>query len=186
MSTVKGGSDGSYHFYMIAMEYYVSGRAALKCGNALITGNLLHHAVEMLLKGYLSKSIPMQELKRRFGHKLLDLWNAFKSLFSGEDLSEFDSMITDLERFEEIRYPDSLLQSGGSIGLGWGRGKPVETSSRPVPQYQVGLGDVDAFVARLVSLCALNPHTYVTSLSEEGWQMLTVNNSESRIWPNRL
>jgi hypothetical protein len=169
--------DPFEYFYKIALEYYVSGRAALLCGNNLVTGNLLHHAVEMLLKGQLSKSIPLEDLHTKFYYRLLDLWPAFKALFPTIDLTEFDSMIEGLEKFEKIRYPDEILRCGAFIGLAFGRGKPVTISG-----YQIGVGDVDAFFARLFPLCGLNPKAYFGFLSLMGIRVLTGENAESKDW----
>ena len=43
-------------FFATAGQYYVVGRFAAFAGLIPITGNLLHHAVEMFLKGGLSKN----------------------------------------------------------------------------------------------------------------------------------
>ena len=172
-------------FYAIALEYYVSGRAALLCGNTRIPGNLLHHAVEMLLKGQLSKTIPLDDLKRskKFGHKLPLLWTTFKNLFPKHDLTEFDTIIDSVQKFEKIRYPDAILSEGAFIGIGFCRGNPVSMTPRSTePEYQIGVGDVDAFFRRLFPLCGLNPKAYFNSLSSQGRQVLTERNAESLDW----
>ena len=93
-------------------------------------------------------------------------------------------MIDELEKFETIRYPDEILRRGAVIGLGFGRGKPVSstTSGRTVPEYQIGVGDVDAFFARLFPLCGINPTAYLSYLPRLGRQVLTEGNSESKDW----
>jgi hypothetical protein len=186
MCIVQPHPSAFTHFYKIALEYYVSGRAALLCRNTLITGNLLHHAVEMLLKGHVSKTIPLEDLKNpnKFGHKLPKLWTAFKGQFLTEDLTEFDTMLDELEKFERIRYPDEILADGACIGLGFGRGKPVTNMipARTEPVYQMGIGDVDAFFARLFPLCGLNPKAYLSFLTSQGRQVLTEGNAESKDW----
>ena len=140
----------------------------------------------MFLKGKLSKTIPLQDLKdrKKFAHHLPRLWHAFKDLFPAEDLTEFDTMIDGLEKFETIRYPDEILARGAFISLGFGRGKPATdaTPGRTVPAYQMGVGDVDALFARLFRLCRLNPKAYFTSLSAWGGKVLTEQNAESKDW----
>ena len=173
------------YFYEIALQYYVSGRAAHRCGNTLITGNLFHHAVEMLLKGQLSKTIPLADLKRskKFGHDLFRLWTHFKDLFPEHDLTEFDKMIVSVENFEKIRYPDAILSNGACIGYSSGRGKPVSITPRStVPEYQIAVGDVDAFFGRLFPLCGLNPKASFSFLSAQGKQALTEDNIEASDW----
>ena len=140
----------------------------------------------MLLKGQLSRTIPLKELadRQKFCHSLPKLWTAFNGLFPTDDLTEFDTMIHELEKFEEIRYPDKILARGACIGLGFGRGKPVTnmTPGRTAPEYQMGVGDVDAFFARLFPLCRINPKAYLSILSSQGRQVLTEGNAESKDW----
>src|SRR5436853_83403 len=79
--------DAYAELFRVALQYYVSGRAACMSGCISTTGNLLHHAVEMMLKGELSKTISLKDLKDgdKFGHWLPKCWTAFKALFSTED-----------------------------------------------------------------------------------------------------
>src|SRR5262245_37812924 len=96
------------YFFKIGLEYYVNGRAACLCGCLFTTGNLLHHAVEMMLKGELCLTIPLSDLRnRKFGHSLTKCWEALKSVFPNENLGEFDQMMVELDKFETIRYPDN-------------------------------------------------------------------------------
>ena len=156
------------------------------CQNGFFTGNLIHHAVELLLKGELSKTVPLEDLKnkKKFGHKLPKLWTTFKALFSSEDLSEFNMMISELEKFERIRYPDEILANGAFIGLGWGRGKPAAnlTPGRREPEYQIGMGDEVAFFERLFPLCHMNPKAYLSFLSTLGRSVLLEANARAKDW----
>jgi hypothetical protein len=56
------------------------------------------------------------------------------------DLTEFDSMIHELDKFETIRYPDNLVAKGASIGIGFKRGRVFQSTkiARPFPVYQMG------------------------------------------------
>ena len=76
-----------------------------------MVGNLLHHAVEMYLKGGLSKTKTLGELKK-FSHNLPGAWAKFKAQFKDPALVQFDGVVTALHTFEELRYPDS----GGGQG----------------------------------------------------------------------
>ena len=49
-------------FFSSATQYYVSGRYAVFAGLTPVVGNLLHHAVEMYLKGALSKTMTLDQL----------------------------------------------------------------------------------------------------------------------------
>jgi hypothetical protein len=186
MSTTAPHPDAYQQFYQTALEYYVAARAALFCRCTLVPGNLFHHAVEMLLKGQLSKTIPLKDLKnpKKFGHKLPLLWATFKNLFPTEDLSEFEQMIAELEEFESIRYPDKILKQGAQIGIGWGRGFSIGNTLRNEHKYQVGMGDVDAFFGRLFPLCRINPKAYFPFLasSAEGLAAITTENAACKDW----
>lgn len=178
--------NAAEYFYKMALEYYIEGRGGVLCTNSLTTGNVLHHAVEMLLKGQLSKTLPLKDLKqpKKFGHNLLKLWKAFKDHFPSEDLAVFDPMIAELEKFEEIRYPDEIIDHGAVIAFGLGTGKLATnmTSGRAEPEYQIGVGDVDAFFSRLFPLCGINPKAYLQYLSALGKQILNEGNAVSGNW----
>jgi hypothetical protein len=173
-------------FFKTALEYYVNGRASAFCGCLLTTGNLLHNAVEMMLKGELSRTVSLVDLKdnKKFSHWLPKCWAAFKALFPTDDLTEFDPMIAELDKFETIRYPDKLLATGGSIGFGFGRGRVIQslTVAHPVPEYQMGIGDVDAFFARAMHLCHMNPKAYFGFLTEQGRELLLKYNDFAESW----
>ena len=46
-------NDVKYRFCDLATQYYIAGRLAARAAQAPVYGNLLHHAVEMYLKGAL-------------------------------------------------------------------------------------------------------------------------------------
>jgi hypothetical protein len=176
----------SEQFFKIALEYYVSGRAACIAGCLFTTGSLLHHAVEMMLKGQLSKTISLQVLadRQQYGHSLPKCWATFKRTFATEDLTESDPMIAELDKFEQIRYPDNLLAHGASIGFGFCRGRVIQSMStaHSVPEYQMGIGDVDAFFSRAMRLCHMNPQAYFGFLNKEGRRFVLHSNEEAKGW----
>jgi len=93
-------------------------------------------------------------------------------------------MIPELDKFETIRYPDNLLANGACIGFGFGRGRVINTLTvtHPVPEYQMGIGDVDAFFARAIQLCHMNPKAYFGFLTEHGRETLTKYNDYAKDW----
>ena len=105
--------DAWMYLFQTGMQYYIAGRAAARGRLIPVAGNLLHHGVEMLLKGELSKTLPLEEIKKQYGHLLVKTWSTFKAMHSGQDLSGFDQLIVDLDHFEKIRYPDEYLKHGG-------------------------------------------------------------------------
>jgi len=186
LSNARPNSEAHSNFYHLALQYYVAGRAAFLCGVNQTTGNLLHHAVEMLLKGHLSKTIPLDDLRdrKKFCHSLSKLWSEFKHHFPAEDLTGFDAIIHALEKFEEIRYPNPIRKRGAAIAVGLCKGNPTINSrvATELPEYWTGICDVDALFARLFPLCRLNPHAYFSFLSSLGYQVVNENNAECENW----
>jgi hypothetical protein len=92
-------------FFKTAGQYYVGGRYAAFAGLIPVTGNLFHHAVEMYLKGGLSKQgTSLADLKKLY-HHLPNIWTKYKAMFNDKALDQFDDAIASLARFEDIRYP---------------------------------------------------------------------------------
>jgi hypothetical protein len=61
-------------------QYYVAGRYAAFAGLVPTTGNQFHHAVELFLKGGLSKNgLSLANLKK-LGHDLPEIWAMFTAL----------------------------------------------------------------------------------------------------------
>jgi hypothetical protein len=69
------------------------------------------------LKGALSKSMPLREMKKKLGHKLPKIWEAFKAQLGDSSLSKFDALITSLNTFEDVLYPDKLIAKGAERQL---------------------------------------------------------------------
>ncbi|HEV3079047.1 MAG TPA: hypothetical protein VGY66_04685 [Gemmataceae bacterium] len=156
---------------------------------SLIEREVMDLAARLIAGGKTREAQPLADLKdnKQFGHWLPKCWTAFKALFPSEDLTEFDPMVAELDKFEKIRYPDHLLAKGASIGFGFGRGRVIQNMkiARPVPEYQMGIGDVDAFFARAIRLCHMNPQPYFSFLTETGREMLLKYNDEAKDWLDR-
>lgn len=176
--------DACYHLFKVGMQYYITGRAAARGHQVPVAGNLLHHAVEMLLKGELSKSLSLGEIKKQYGHRLVKTWNEFKASHAGEDLSGFDQLIADLDRFEKIRYPDEYLEHGAAIAIGWGTRRPgiEQLVGSKVPEYCLYVNEVDTLIARLFKICHINPLAYWGVLPSEAVRSLQYENSEYDGW----
>jgi hypothetical protein len=146
-------------FFKLGTEYYISGRYSLFSGLSFVAGNLLHHAVEMLLKGHLSSHYNLNQL-RRFGHDLVILWSDFKSRSSLTTLAEFDAVVFDLNKFEYIRYPDKILNEGLSLSISpTQQTKTVSlNSSLPqVPAYYLTWEEIDKLVKTIFQQSSINP-----------------------------
>ena len=113
-------SDMTDHIFISAgMHYYVAGRYAVFAGLNPTAANLLHHAVEMGLKGALAKKGISSKRLKKLGHDLPKTWRKFTAVY-GIDGSSFDRVIAGLQKFEEIRYPDEILKKGLSSLIGRG------------------------------------------------------------------
>ena len=146
------------YFISSAVDYYVAGRYAVFAGLNPTAGNLLHHAVEMCLKaGLAKKGKSLAELKR-LNHRLPDIWNQFKTHFPGHSLGAFDSLIGELHRFEEIRYPDSIVSKGMLCAIDPGKRPQVSQSpsARTEPQYALYLGEIDELMVKLFSVASFS------------------------------
>jgi hypothetical protein len=100
------------HFWERGCQNYIAGRFAFLAGLHPIAGNQLHHAIEFFLKGALSKSRTLDELRQ---HRLTDLWAAFKAENANTtSLARFDAVVATLHAYWDLRYPDDALKNGMS------------------------------------------------------------------------
>ncbi len=156
-------------FFVNACQYYTIGRYAAFAGLNPVVGNILHHTVEHFLKGALSKTRSLPELKK-LGHKLPGLWATFKAQASSPALAQFDDVISTLNEFEELRYPDSTLADGMLCIINItkaGAAMTSSTSSGPTPPlYQVCLEEIDELVGAIFVAAGRNPKAYFLRLSK--------------------
>jgi hypothetical protein len=164
------------YYFNLATQYYVTARWATLSISGTVAGNLFHHAVELYLKGDLSRSMPRNQLKL-FGHNLSRLWEAYKRKYSAVDLSSFDSSVKQLHKFETIRYPDVIAEKGAFFAI------PVSSPQPPLgfsvagvattpPTYLVVVNDIDKLIGNLFTVSSLNPDFCFAILSVEGRTIL--------------
>ena len=171
------------HFGQLSVQYYIAGRAAAINQLIPVLGNLLHHAVEMSLKAALAATISITELKR-LGHSLPKIWQRFKQVFPQVNGSGYDSTIEELHRFEELRYPDSILTRGALMDLALFRehvGTP-DLGQLAVPRYILVLEDIDALQEMIFATAGLNPRFYVGSMSQGAKDYLLKHNRHAEKW----
>jgi hypothetical protein len=173
------------NFLSFGFEYYVAGRFAVSGGLLPIAGNLFHHAVEMLLKGALCKHLTKEEIWA-FGHKLELLWSSFKKhMTSDQSLDSFDTVVAELDKFEDLRYPDKkLMSSGMALTFGFGKATPsVSEGPQPSePQYQLFVGEIDALVKAILTTSGVNPKFYTMRYRDHGITYLKHENQETSLW----
>jgi hypothetical protein len=181
MSTVNPippGPLAAYHFRSLGMQYYVSARQGAQAGLLPVTGNLAHHAVETILKGHFANTMGLRDIFNTYRHCLPRLWADFTPQFPGEDLTPFDHFIDELHRFEEIRYPDNILQNGAQITIALG---PVSFSNTPSLTYGLSISALDAFMVTMVRVCGINAAAYVAGFPEQV-RILEAQNEHFHEW----
>ncbi len=134
----------------IAIQYYLAGRSATFMSALPVAGNLFHHAVEMLLKFVLIKnSYTPDQLKKSFGHDLKKLWSAVKSKLNDPTMDKFDQLVSDLNDFEDLRYPGRGYAASISIyKCEWPK---VFNGPMEIKQHQVVVEEIDEFVSALLT-----------------------------------
>jgi hypothetical protein len=115
-------------FFHLGTQYYAAGRFAASAQLMPVAANLLHHAVEMYLKGALAKYLTLTELTD-LNHFLVKAWDEFKQRANATSLAGFDAAIVELDKFEKLRYPDTAVKHGVAMQLARGRGDLVPTTA---------------------------------------------------------
>jgi hypothetical protein len=161
--------DIIHEFFRYGCQYYVAGRYGVFAGLIPIAGNLNHHAIEMLLKGALSKAMTLKEMKDKLGHKLGKLWEAFKEQANDASLGKFDKVVGELNKLETIRYPDELLAKGATMMFDVIRWEGAESAlsqsgSKSQPHYRLCLEEIDELVGEIFRIASRNPEAYLKSM----------------------
>jgi hypothetical protein len=156
--------DAVHLFFDSGTQYYIAGRYAAFAALNPVVGNLMHHAIEHLLKGGLAKAKSLSELKK-LGHYLPGIWHAFKAQANDPNLARFDSVISTLDKFEELRYPDCVLLNGAQSLINITKaGAAMTTASSSAfpqpPQYDLVVEEIDELVAAIFAAASRNPKAY--------------------------
>jgi hypothetical protein len=151
-------------FFIYGGQYYLAGRYGMFAGLIPVAANLLHHGVEMLLKGELSKTMTPEQLKVELMHNLPKIWKRFKQQAKESSLDRFNKVIKELSKYNEIRYPDS--QSGMSAMFDITRAGAAQSSvSGPlvahVRKYKLCLEDIDDLVSEIFRVASRNPKAFL-------------------------
>ena len=159
------------HAVEYGVQYYVAGRFAAHARLTPVCASLLHHAVEMLLKACLAYQDTADQIRAyggraNYGHSLPTLWQEFKRRNAALDLSAYDEIITRLQAFETIRYPEQLIEQGALLSVGLYEVDPPQymgPGQRPVPGYVLMLPQIDRLAALLFKHTHLNPEAICTT-----------------------
>lgn len=152
------------------LEYYVAGRFALIARFMPVSANILHHGVELLLKACLARQDSRAQVEsyfRRYRHSLAKLWADMKPRVP-DDLSQYDDTIAKLDQFEDIRYPEKLLSSGGiQTYVLSDAPKPVQAPASSMRRFDLNLPDVDRLVALIFTHTNFNPDALLMRLHDD-------------------
>jgi hypothetical protein len=187
-ATTQAGrpEDLKGRFCDLATQYYVAGRSAAVAHLAPIYGNLLHHAVEMFLKTALVGVLSLKKMRsKEYGHNLEALWKEFKAKEADPALDPFDTTISTLNLFENLRYPDKTSDAALLIAITWDPGDAVEaygTVAASAQKYEVFISDVDRLVLEVMKRISLNPKYFTGMVGPSGRQAIQFRNPHAADW----
>jgi hypothetical protein len=140
----------------------------------------------MLLKACLAHGDPVARIreygnspkKGGYGHDIRLLWKEFKSRQGTPVPSEFDAIVEGLHKFEEIRYPEKLVQNGATISLGpfECEGPPITRNGQvPKNSYVLMLPQIDRLVGLLFDASGANPLVFLPRIRDDEQSMIFYN-----------
>ena len=172
-------SDMTDHLFISAgMHYYVAGRYAVFAGLNPTAANLLHHAVEMALKGALAKKGMDLKALKGLSHDLPRIWREFTAQY-GIDGSTFDGVIAELQKFESVRYPDEIVKQGLKSEIG--RGKPTGLPSGDTT-HALWLGEIDALMDKVFTVGSISHKAFVSCLPMPEARDYLIKENEVAAW----
>lgn len=155
--------EDPHHYLVLAFEYYVAGRFAALT-QLRIAANLLHHAIELLLKHALLQDVPQERLsheaekiKKRQGHDIDKLWARYKGSAGDPQLNRFDSIVTELNRWEDLRYGGFPTGLPTTMMFSPRRGEWRHKLRNPNDVYVLVLEDIDDVFAEILATSGINP-----------------------------
>jgi hypothetical protein len=168
-----------------ATQYYVGGRMAARARLVPIFGNLLHHAIEMFLKTALIGIVSPEDMKYKYSHDIEKLWQRFKMKESDSALDQFDSVVSAVHAFENLRYPDKIPDAAIHVNLTWQASDAVQVTGTAAPRtqkYEFFMSDVDDLVIEVMKRTGLNPKFFTGMLGTNGREALAYQNTYASDW----
>jgi HEPN domain-containing protein len=153
-------------YFRTALYYYIAARYAMIVRFIPIPGNLVHHAIEFLLKGALIEQLD-EAARRKFSHNLQKLWRRYKRERDNPFLAKFDQTISDINKFERIRYPEEIRRLGMLTEIGPVRNtfpQPPGAKRLRAARYQLAFDEVDELVKLIFQIEGINPPFFTSSL----------------------
>jgi hypothetical protein len=95
-------------------------------------------------------------------------------------LRRFDAAVSALNEYEELRYPNSVLNKGMLSGFELKRAQAVQVSGlvAAVPRHTLCLEDVDELMSLVFKNAGVNPTFFTGALKKQAKEFL----SEENVW----
>ena len=170
-----------HHAVRYSLDYYIAGRFAVAHQFTPVGANILHHAVELLLKACLAHDDPLEKIleyghpKRGYGHDIVRLWQEFKAR-QAATLAEFDTVIEGIHAFEDIRYPETIVRDGATILINIfdvetvvedGQMPVVGDDQMPEKTYTLTLPQIDRLMGLLFAASGANPPAFLPRVTND-------------------
>jgi len=152
-------------FIETGLQYYTAARFAMEAKLLPVCGNLFHHAAEMVLKGGLSKTKSLEDVKR-MGHNLDKVWSNFKMAFPIARAVEHDVTVAGLNAFEKIRYPDDMVNNGASVVAQYAPYFPKPMHHPGFVQYELVVDDIDGLIADAMTASGASAKAFLSGSTQ--------------------
>ena len=94
-----------HQYVSFGIQYFLLARYGSQFPFNPASGSLYHLCFELLLKSYLIKNdCSYKDLKNKYGHQLVKLWNEFKQKVKNSNLDKYDLTVKNLDAWENVRY----------------------------------------------------------------------------------
>jgi hypothetical protein len=153
-----------------SLQYYAAGRFCAMSRLTSAAPQLLHLAVELILKACLARDHSLDDLRKTYLHNIRRLWQDVTNANSALTTPGRDQAIHNLARFEALRYPDSLISQGASISFDFRTrtdSGPPQTGLSNGPSYEFNMEDIDELWKAIFVNSRANVVAFLQRLSQE-------------------
>jgi HEPN domain-containing protein len=171
-------------YFETGLYYHTTARFAIVEQFNPLAANLFHHAIEMYLKGALCQTLDEHQ-RRNLGHRLRKMWKRFKAAHPDPVLNRFNQCISELDKYERIRYPEEMLRQGMFSTINWSRSmQPAQSTigpKRSETRYDLFVDELDALAKEIFVKASVNAPAFTGRLRPSALRYLQ-NQNQSAIW----